>query len=90
MERATRRGFLRTAFLGALALGPLAAVGRHLSGETKGNVKSGSATIRIKPENPALCSPSFVRYCERARFATATEAAQVARRTSHPFLLYVA
>lgn len=86
MGKATRRGFLRLFGLGALAFSPFATL-IPLSGRPLRKTKVG--TIRIKPVEPSLCTPSFVRFCKRATFKTVADAMKVARRTDQPYVIYL-
>jgi len=87
MGKGTRRGFLRLFGLGALALSPLATL-IPLAGRPTRKAEVG--TIRIKPAEPSLCTPSFVRFCQRATFKTVADAMKVARRTDQPYVIYLA
>jgi hypothetical protein len=46
-------------------------------------------SVRIRPLNPDACGASFLAFCERAKFATAEEAVQVAARRGQAFELFL-
>jgi hypothetical protein len=46
-------------------------------------------SVRIRPLNPDTCGASFLAFCERAKFATAEEAVQVAARRGQAFELFL-
>lgn len=88
MNGKTRRGFLKTAGLALLAIGPLAGAWGLWSRVPSRPAARTGARIRIRPVDPKRCAPSFRAYCERASFATAADAVRVAARTRYPFLIY--
>ncbi len=45
-------------------------------------------SIRVRPVDSSLCGKSFLKFCEKARFATAEEAVQVTARRGHAFELF--
>jgi hypothetical protein len=44
--------------------------------------------VRIRPLNPERCSPSFQRFCKRARFASAEKALSAMQHHHHPYVIY--
>lgn len=47
------------------------------------------SSVRIRPLHPDTCGASFLAFCERAKFATAEEAVQVAARRGQAFELFL-
>jgi len=72
-----RQNFIRT--LSTATVGLAAATGGWMA--LRG-------TIRVRPVDSSLCGRSFLKFCEKARFATAEEAVQITARRGHAFELF--